>query len=114
VPSCEQLAAGYKRNRKLIHEMTNKDKRSMAYDYYATQVYDVHGAGKRVVMPPCVCKAVRAAWPEENPLNYVGHRDPRADEEAADAMEQQQDEPPSDDSEDESASDEGGSLSDDQ
>lgn len=76
----------------------------MGYDFYITNVYDVHGEGNRVVPPPCIQQVVHTTWPDPNG-NYTGYRDPRADAEEAEAEMESTSEDTSDDDRSSSPSD---------
>ena len=49
-----------------VRDMSPNDKRFLLYYYYATTVYQFHGAGNRVVLPDCLKGAVRELYPKPN------------------------------------------------
>lgn len=50
---------------KEFKDMTNKNKRFLLYYYYATSVYQFHGAGNRIELPECIVSRVRQAYPDD-------------------------------------------------
>jgi hypothetical protein len=46
-----------------LTEMSPSDKRFLLYYYYATTVYQFHGAGNRIILPECLKIAVRKLYP---------------------------------------------------
>jgi len=49
-----------------VEDMSNSNKRFLLYYYYATTVYQFHGAGNRIDLPECVIYAVRDLYKRDN------------------------------------------------
>lgn len=55
--------------------------RNQAYRNFVLWQHGRLGAGRRVVVPACVCRAIRIRFPEDNPLNYKGYESLNSDSE---------------------------------
>ena len=55
----------------IVEELQMKEKRFLLYYYYATTVYQFHGAKNRVMLPSCLVNAIRNEYPEKDPSDYA-------------------------------------------
>ena len=44
--------------------MNNRLKRFLLFYWYATNIYQYHGKGNRIILPLCLKSAIRARFPE--------------------------------------------------
>lgn len=54
-------------------QFTSRQRRWCMYFYYAKQVYGVTGRDCRCILPACVVRAIRRAYPNDEGVPYVDH-----------------------------------------
>ena len=56
-----------------LEDMTNNQRRNMLYWWYAVNVFNISGAGKRGKLPECLEYAIRLLYPNPVGVHYTGY-----------------------------------------
>ena len=71
----EQLRSHGNELIEIQHDMEHSKIRKAMYQLYIRLKHGYMGKGNRTCTPLCIRNNIRNIWPEEDPEDYMGHRD---------------------------------------